>query len=137
MGDPGSQSERAIWKSSEPDKFNESFPVLESWLNKCKKEHSCPTFEPQPLLRRLLCISNSGPRVKLRLMEQESNKRGLYAALSYCSGLSSDFCTTRGNYHEYLQSISAWQLPKTISDAVEVARRLGFSYLWVDRLCII
>lgn len=29
------------------------------------------------------------------------------------------------------------RLPKTISDAIEVAYHLGFTYLWVDALCII
>jgi Heterokaryon incompatibility protein (HET) len=35
------------------------------------------------------------------------------------------------------QSIPLALLPKTIQDAIKVARRLGIEYLWVDSICIV
>ncbi|KAE8328693.1 heterokaryon incompatibility protein-domain-containing protein [Aspergillus sergii] len=131
-----SHSEKAIWKGKKPVTFNESFPVLQGWFNECRKEHKCLALKPRGLPKRLLRISK-GLRTKVRLEEQSVFESGFYAALSYCWGSSSDFCTTRANYNEYLQSIPTSQLPKTVGDAVEVAWRLGFSLLWVDRYCII
>ncbi|KAE8374656.1 hypothetical protein BDV26DRAFT_35047 [Aspergillus bertholletiae] len=125
--------QRAIWKSRHPVTFDDSLPVLQNWIIECETDHKYSTLEPQPLPKRLLCISNSGPQVSVRLMERDSespsNRRGFYMALSYCWGSSSGFCTIRKNYGEHLRSIPIGQLPKTVFDAVEVARRLGFSYL--------
>ncbi len=33
--------------------------------------------------------------------------------------------------------IAIAQLPKNFADAIQIARDLGFSYLWIDSLCII
>jgi hypothetical protein len=35
------------------------------------------------------------------------------------------------------ESIALKELPKTIQDAVFIARKLGLQFLWVDALCII
>lgn len=36
-----------------------------------------------------------------------------------------------------LQQIPSAALPKTFQDAIEIARYLGFGYIWIDSLCII
>jgi hypothetical protein len=33
--------------------------------------------------------------------------------------------------------MDAWMLPRTISEAIQLARLLGFEYIWVDALCIV
>ncbi|KAK1573942.1 heterokaryon incompatibility protein [Colletotrichum navitas] len=65
-----------------------------------------------------------------------------YVALSYVWGADPGAYTTRtenvmlhrthGGLEEVLQ-----KLPRAIRDAIDLARRLGFRYIWVDRLCIV
>lgn len=45
--------------------------------------------------------------------------------------------TTTKTLSTYLDGFSTKGLPQTVRDAVTVARRLGFRYLWIDALCII
>jgi hypothetical protein len=63
-----------------------------------------------------------------------------YVALSYCWGSDSKNqrgkCT-KANIEDLQRGILIHDLPRTIQDAVQVCRKLGFKYLWVDRLCII
>jgi len=47
------------------------------------------------------------------------------------------FTTTRETLAERYRNIPFSQLPKTFQDAVQIARALGFQYLWIDSLCII
>jgi hypothetical protein len=37
----------------------------------------------------------------------------------------------------FQRDIPWWQLPKTFQDAITITRHLGFSYIWIDSLCII
>ncbi|KAJ0163013.1 hypothetical protein CTA2_3644, partial [Colletotrichum tanaceti] len=67
-----------------------------------------------------------------------------YVALSYVWGADADagaFTTltenvmlhrTHGGLEEMMQ-----KLPKAIQDAIDLVRRLGFRYVWIDRLCIV
>ncbi|KAK2009237.1 heterokaryon incompatibility protein [Colletotrichum eremochloae] len=65
-----------------------------------------------------------------------------YVALSYVWGADPEAYTTRmenvmlhrthGGLEEVLQ-----KMPRAIRDAIDLTRRLGFRYVWVDRLCIV
>ncbi|KAF2399435.1 HET-domain-containing protein [Trichodelitschia bisporula] len=62
-----------------------------------------------------------------------------YAALSYVWGASQKLKATSGNIEE-LQKPGALQdesVALTISDARELALKLGIEYIWVDALCIL
>ena len=65
------------------------------------------------------------------------NKIQPYVALSYCWGQDQLRKTTMTNYHERQKGFPVAILPKTICDAIEITRRLGLQYLWVDSLCIV
>ncbi|GAP89253.2 putative heterokaryon incompatibility protein [Rosellinia necatrix] len=66
-----------------------------------------------------------------------------YVALSYVwdSGGAYAYTTTSENVmlHRTPGSLDkvVQQLPATIRDAIDLVRRLGFRYLWIDRLCIV
>jgi hypothetical protein len=62
-----------------------------------------------------------------------------YVTLSHCWGQASQrpLTTTAGNLAQHLQGIPLLHLPLTFKDAVEVSRRLGLRYLWIDSLCIV
>ncbi|KAK0482437.1 heterokaryon incompatibility protein-domain-containing protein [Armillaria novae-zelandiae] len=60
-----------------------------------------------------------------------------YAVLSYVWGETQPHCTTTLNLESYIDGIPLRLIPKTITDAITVAQKLGLRYLWVDAFCII
>lgn len=65
--------------------------------------------------------------------------QGTYACLSYCWGSSETQIgqTTCKNLSGYLRYIPFDELPPTVVDAILLCFKLGFRFLWVDRLCIL
>jgi hypothetical protein len=58
-------------------------------------------------------------------------------ALSHCWGSSIPVTTTLDKLDTHKTAIKLNTLPRTFRDAIEITRKLGFSYLWIDSLCII
>lgn len=107
------------------------------WLSDCEQQHpSCREHEDhkyQP--PRLLQLHQSS----IRLVEtQKSATSHRYVALSYCWGRRPQHLTLiAGNIETLRKGLSIDELAKTFRHAIEVARSLGFHYLWVDVLYII
>lgn len=84
----------------------------------------------------MIKIGGSGPRlVQLKLCEILP----AYIALSHCWG-SSNASTLKAlstNIQSFQSAIPFGSLPATFSHAIEVAKSLGFEYIWIDSLCII
>lgn len=112
-----------------------------SWLQECLKSHDkarCNTAGngvPRLLPRRLLHVGKAQNQVKL--VDSFAGIKPPYVALSYCWGQTKHIVTTRSNYTQQLQYIPWSALPATYRDAVEVTRALGFTYIWIDALCIV
>ncbi|RDW63571.1 hypothetical protein BP6252_11116 [Coleophoma cylindrospora] len=60
-----------------------------------------------------------------------------YVTLSYCWGPKSDYGHLLRQENEAQFHRALPPLPKTIQDVVEVCRRIGVRFLWVDAICII
>lgn len=75
----------------------------------------------------------------MRLVETQGKAHGEYACLSYCWGDSKTQIgqTTRANLSRQLKGIPISDLPDTVIDAIRLSYKLGFRFLWVDRLCIV
>jgi hypothetical protein len=71
-----------------------------------------------------------------RLVECQKGQRGTYCTLSY-RWASNPVMLSKENIAPFKEKLSVTQLPRTIQDAIDIARRLGFKYLWVDSLCIL
>lgn len=72
----------------------------------------------------------------VRLHQPQKGEKSQYAALSYCWGDGTQrITTTTSNYREHMVELPHI-LPQTISDAIEVCRKVGIRYLWIDALCI-
>lgn len=86
-------------------------------------------------------IDVSGYTTKLQINETEA--RGTYLALSYCWGKPNPKKQSRlselrlNNEQDLVKEIRLEELEQSVQDAILVTRELGYSYLWVDRLCII
>lgn len=67
-----------------------------------------------------------------------TKQRERYVCLSHCWDEEASVTrTTRQNLDSHTKSIAIDELPKTFQDAVDITRRLGIDYLWIDSLCII
>jgi hypothetical protein len=70
-------------------------------------------------------------------MEQEQiPSEAKYTTLSHKWGGKRLIQLTTANYFEYTRQIDKAILPKTFLEAMDVTRKLGVFYLWIDSLCI-
>lgn len=98
------------------------------------------TSEVRPT-RVLELRADEKPSVRLiNFADTDLDRDAKYVALSYCWGKNGEeqkgVCT-KTNIDAFKRGVSMLDLPRTVQDAVQVARQLGLKYLWVDRLCII
>ncbi|KAF9878233.1 hypothetical protein CkaCkLH20_04271 [Colletotrichum karsti] len=112
-----------------------SFAIANAWLRGCQDDHpSCyhPT-ELGQLPTRVIDVGSESSPPYLYLTARE---RIPYAALSYCWGGQGNTRLLSTNADEYRTRLPSESLPRTISEAIEITRRMGVRYLWVDALCI-
>lgn len=87
---------------------------------------------------RLLDVLATGTPSDLRVIPGDRVARSTpYITLSHCWGGGALFALTIETLSSALSAIDMGVLPKTIADAIEITRRLGFRYLWMDSLCIV
>ncbi|OAG03660.1 HET-domain-containing protein [Paraphaeosphaeria sporulosa] len=74
----------------------------------------------------------------VKLVESSSvGGKGCFTALSHCWGKIKHFKTEHATYDQRKTKICIHELPKTFRDAVEITRKLGIRYLWIDSICIV
>ncbi|PKS12654.1 hypothetical protein jhhlp_000862 [Lomentospora prolificans] len=117
----------------------ECFQLIRDWIADCDTHLGCTTSPAAPPLpTRVLDLGAGGSEtVKLYVTQSET---GLYIVLSHCwgpKGLPAAATTTRRSYQDRLKGIDVGSLPATFRDAVQICRKLGIRYLWIDSLCII
>ncbi|RYC57752.1 hypothetical protein CHU98_g8452 [Xylaria longipes] len=125
--------------------------LIDVWLQRCLRYHTQCSIrhhveemklskiigEVVDLPIRILCIGgDEEPRIKL---VESISLRGRYCTLSHRWGSQNKhpIQTTKANSSEYFIDIKFDSLPKVYQEAVTIARRLGFDYLWIDCLCIV
>jgi hypothetical protein len=110
------------------------FALAKSWINQSvslRDLYSGGSFPPLP--SRVLDVGGDG----IRLHISQPREMGPYITLSYRWGDSDLFQTTRENFDAHCKRIALEDLPRTLYDAVVVAKKMGIRYLWIDALCII
>ncbi|EGO51520.1 hypothetical protein NEUTE1DRAFT_132434 [Neurospora tetrasperma FGSC 2508] len=132
-----------------------SVALMKMWISRCEQKHgdacraalTAQDFIPTRLLD-LEAFKRGKPftyrddikLVNLRLDTIGHNDRQpSYLTLSHCWGPPEKrpATTTRASLVANMNRILFSSLPKTFQDAVEITRRLGQRYLWIDSLCII
>ncbi|KAK3344697.1 heterokaryon incompatibility protein-domain-containing protein [Neurospora tetraspora] len=137
--------------------------LLKDWLDNCRLNHTkCreikKTMETGTdfLPTRLLDVQAFGTGSKslsylgndVRLVslspttgpESDMNKfPPPYFTLSHCWGPPEKrpTTTTKANLAQRMERIPLFELPRTFQDAIEITRKLGHRYLWIDSLCIV
>lgn len=114
----------------------EAYSQITRWLDQCRKHVDCggvPLYTKLP--SRLVEVAPVGsPGVPYLRITTGLN--GSYLALSYCWGANQPYVLTTKNLEALTGKLEVKLLPRTIKDAIEVTKTLGFKYLWVDALCI-
>jgi hypothetical protein len=113
---------------------------IRRWLSRCRESHG-------PLCRQTyldipLHPWNASGFVVIdleRMCLKELTEEADYIALSYVWGDSNHPVTVSSNVQEFKKdgAFIRVKLAKTIQDAIDIAKHLGFRYFWVDALCIV
>ncbi|KAL0938107.1 uncharacterized protein CTRU02_207838 [Colletotrichum truncatum] len=141
----------------------ENQALIRSWLDLCQKSHRgpCRQKNEQQVDRFVEMVSHSYfgvidvQNMQLTQLpikpsrdrredsdEADSDRHDPYVALSYVWGADETAYTTLAEnvmlhrMHGGLEDV-LHRLPKAIQDAMDLVRRLGFRYMWIDRLCIV
>lgn len=117
---------------------------IQEWRQVCSDNHEmCRTTaaaSTRVMPTRLLDLAPDAPcLIETCILNNDIE----YAALSYCWGspqrdsFDSELRTTNENLHLMQNAIRIKSLGQTLQDAIEIVKRLGFRYLWIDALCIV
>lgn len=113
--------------------------IAEFLISRALELHAVPE-RPAWIPSRLVDVSQSfGGKVRVRTSEEirTRRERTQYVALSHCWG-KKWILTYRSNTKSELETgIEVWKLTKTFREAIEITRRLGFNFIWIDSLCIL
>ncbi|KAI3326338.1 HET-domain-containing protein [Xylariaceae sp. AK1471] len=113
----------------------ETLVKIKGWIDDCQATHGlCRTgdFSQDYIPKRILRLSDG------KIVLREGIGSHTYACLSHCWGPSqSPIKTLSTTLESFKQEIPWRSLSKTLQDAVDICRRLGVQYLWIDSLCII
>lgn len=109
------------------------------WVSHCNNNHEgCQDlFRTPSLPHRILHIDPNVCEDSIVLEEIEDGMTGRYVTLSHCWGMQRVITTTMNTLAERKAGIPLSDLPPTFQDAVQLTRRLGVKYLWIDSICIL
>ena len=118
---------------------SEMTSLVRSWYQKCCDVHTncSQTANPRILPTRLVHVIEEP--LHLQIIETSRLPRDIkYVALSYIWGprARNETILTGEKSLRHQEHLEFSSLPATIQDGVVLTIRLGFQYLWVDRLCI-
>ncbi|RCI13153.1 hypothetical protein L249_0422 [Ophiocordyceps polyrhachis-furcata BCC 54312] len=115
--------------------------LARSWVRFCDDWHGRECLDTTPWQT----TDHGAPFIRLISLDEdrliETARPKPYAALSYVWGFSDVFKTRKSNVADLLlpggTKPYAQAFPKSIDEAISLARSLDFHFLWVDSICII
>jgi hypothetical protein len=109
--------------------------IATNWLKNCIENHGlCKIDNDKTLPTRLISIANDVIRL---VITKDWITMPRYSTLSHAWGQMEFPRLTCENYRSYLNALPVEELPRTFKDAIDISRKLGIEYLWIDSLCII
>lgn len=103
--------------------------------------HQCPPSTGTVRPTRLLDVGTDDEAQVVYLRDTGSlpdhGSNIVYIVLSHCWGGTLSKKLVHESLNDFRQGIRLADLPKTFRDAIQVTRKLGVNYLWIDGLCII
>lgn len=115
-----------------------SFRRASKWIADCTlNHHECSQVGSLSWFpTRVLDVSGDPDRVRIQISRQE-HLGHKYLTLSHCWGGTHTTTTKLQTLPDFVKGIRVSTLPATFRDAINITRRLGYRYLWIDSLCII
>ncbi|CZR68456.1 uncharacterized protein PAC_18355 [Phialocephala subalpina] len=116
----------------------ETILITREWRDNCIKYHDrCGQGNPTTMPARVLDIGDGNKKPKI--METQGKVQDRYVALSYAWGDASDtmFKLKIDTRDDLLREIDLFQLALSHQHGIQVARELGYRYIWIDALCAI
>jgi len=115
---------------------------MQKWLRTCRAKHGvCNNWYPRLDTKayrptRILELDENSARLRCDTQVIDNFE---YLALSHMWGedLSTQLLLTDSTLGQFQEAIPIHKLSSIFSEAIRITRSLGFSYLWVDSLCII
>jgi hypothetical protein len=140
----GTMSAEQMRGSHRSLRHQEMLQFAQMWISECNKHEKCKRwpevhgtagFVPS----RLVEIEGSTRDGSVRLVNgaETGSKGKVYATLSHCWGRRTFVRLLKSNERELRAKIYPSILSTTFRDAIELARDLGLSYIWIDALCIV
>ncbi|WYZ36693.1 hypothetical protein EsH8_II_000199 [Colletotrichum jinshuiense] len=130
--------------SSTNTESDESWSKAITWIQDCTYGHlacnvetKAGSWHPTRLLD--LAAPNSNPDV-FRIVVTSEHQIGpdeRYTTLSHCWGSAQFLQLKKATYDEFKKGVKLDRLPNTFRGAIQVTRRLGVRFLWIDSLCIL
>jgi len=132
-----------------PKRSAQTLEQIKRWLHRCDGGHERCTVglsgetveagdDAVQLPSRLVDVGvGIPPRTAPIRLCQTGGRRGRYTALSHRWGAKHPLTTITANLEEHQRRIPLEKLPQTFQDAIELTRRLGIRYIWIDSLCIV
>ncbi|EUC43661.1 hypothetical protein COCMIDRAFT_44497, partial [Bipolaris oryzae ATCC 44560] len=119
-----------------------SFELASMWLRDCVQSHpQCNSHKDGTLwypTRLLHLVESGGKEGYVRLIRTaETSPNEHYATLSHRWGNTRPLQLTKSAASDPNHRFLVADMPKTFQEAIQVSKRLGIQYLWVDSLCII
>jgi len=119
--------------------------LAKSWINNCRLHHTHSSCVPVSgsedgyCLTHLLEVGGSHLRLVERTDFPGRSIKSEYTTLSYCWGKTMPLSvqTTALTLPDHKKAIDLETLPRTLRDAVEIARNIDIPCLWIDALFII
>ncbi|KAF2176839.1 HET-domain-containing protein [Zopfia rhizophila CBS 207.26] len=106
-----------------------------SLVSSMQQNLECRRPPTNPILpTRILDIFVSEDSV---VLHEGHGQRGRYVAFSHSWGTSSRLMLETSNLEDLKRGMDLTSLPQTFRDAIQITKRLGIHYLWIDCLCIV
>ncbi|KAF9878017.1 heterokaryon incompatibility protein [Colletotrichum karsti] len=120
-------------------KSKKALDAAKRLYTECKDSHDACQFSRDSVLPSRVLDVGTAAEPSLKVFVNDTEQRGDYLALSYCWGGPQKGLLRRNTLGKMSSDagIREKDLQKSVRDAVQVTRMLGFRYLWVDAFCII
>ncbi|KAF2262597.1 HET-domain-containing protein, partial [Lojkania enalia] len=117
------------------------FSSARRWLTQCLEDHKMctSTHDHQAVLpSRLIKVWQENKLIRARLVEKEEIQTGCqYVTLSYRWVRGETFLLQGNCLSDLKREIPISQLPRRFLEALEIVLHLGYSYLWLDAICVL